>query len=282
MRSRADGCRGTRRSGSCVEPVRRKPDAAGRHALTDEPVAQRVRRRQEAIDPLQHAAHVPCAHGAGRVSVRRGHLERRRDDLAAGGANRLRQSRLHRAQHRHHRPRHRCLGARIHAAAATRGPGSVADLIAGVEALAAVAQQPVVVQRVDDGDAARRQHVHDLRRQARQVVHVRDVRPPLVDEPRGDAGDGRVAVRLLEAGGRAERVVDPRHAQAVARLDAHVVVRPRRVLLARQHEHVVAAALAQRARVMVGVDLAAALRVRRETVRDDQHAHQTARQRTGL
>ena len=122
-------------------------------------------------------------------------------------------------------------------------PRAVAHLVAGVEALAAVAQQPVVVQRVDDGDAARRQHVHDVGRQARQVVHVRHVGPPLVDEPRRDRARSPGCDRTPRSwSDRAERVVDPRHAQAVARLDPHVVFGPRRILLARQHEHVVAAA----------------------------------------
>ncbi len=51
-----------------------------------------------------------------------------------------------------------------------------------IEQLTAVADQPVVVQRQHDRDAAPRQRVDDRRRQARQVMDVRDIRADRVDD----------------------------------------------------------------------------------------------------
>ena len=67
-----------------------------------------------------------------------------------------------------------------------------------VEQLAAMAKEPVVVQREDDWDSSSFQLVEDRGRQAGQMVNVRDVRPNAVDEIRRELGDNRVVVRLLE------------------------------------------------------------------------------------
>ena len=79
-----------------------------------------------------------------------------------------------------------------------------------------MAHQPVVVKREDRWNSTFRKQVDDARREARQVVDVRDVGSEVVDEAARDCVDRVVRVRLFERPCVSERVVDAHDPQAVA------------------------------------------------------------------
>ena len=78
--------------------------------------------------------------------------------------------------------------------------------------------QPVIVERDEARNATFGQRADDGRRQAGQMMDVRDIGFEVVDHPAGDRADGFVPIGLLERPRVAERVVHPDDAQAVARL----------------------------------------------------------------
>ena len=151
---------------------------------------------------------------------------------------------------------------------------SVTDPVVRVEQLAAMAEEPVVVKGEDHRYAARVQEPDDARRQAREVMHMSDVRLERVDQARGDGVDGRIRISLGKRHRLAKRVVEPEDLETVPALNSRCVLRLRGIRLTRQHAHLMAAR-GERARVRVGVCLGAARGFRRERVDDDQDAHQT-------
>ena len=119
--------------------------------------------------------------------------------------------------------------------------GPVTDAVCRVEQLAAMAHQPVVVQRVERRNPSLRKRPRDRRRQTREVMDMSDVRPAVVDQLARDGADRLVPIGVLEAARRSKRVVDANHAEAVLRLLANGVFRPRRIRFAREDDDLVAA-----------------------------------------
>ena len=68
-----------------------------------------------------------------------------------------------------------------------------------------MAHQPVVVQRVNNWNAALGEQAHDVRRQARQVVDVRDVRLEFGEQASGDPIDRVLRMIGLQLGADVER-----------------------------------------------------------------------------
>src|SRR6185503_9621263 len=141
-----------------------------------------------------------------------------------------------------------------------------------VEQLAAVAEQPVVVQRAEDWNTPRRQLEHDRRREARQVMHVRDVRFELVDDARGDRVHAVVRPRVRKCSRRRERVVDPDDVEAVALLAADGELLARRVRLACQDQDSIATG-SERPCVRLCIELRTTGGSGRESVRNHEDAH---------
>src|SRR5262249_26380538 len=162
------------------------------------------------------------------------------------------------------------------------GLRTVADAIVDVEQLPPMTDEPVIVQGEHDRHTAIGERSHDAGGKTCQMMDVRGVRPNLVDDARGHRVDRGVLVRFLEGVRISECVVDPRDRQTTARLASNAVVRPRRILLARQHRHLVAVTGRQRERMFVRVDLAAALSRWRKPMDDYEEAHQTILNRTGF
>ena len=152
---------------------------------------------------------------------------------------------------------------------------AVAALQTQVEQLAAVTEQPVVVQRENDRNTALLQLEHDPRRKTGQVVDMGDVRTNLVDEVGGQGGDGWVLVRFLERTRLAKRVVDPSHAQTVAALIANAVLGRIETVLSGQDRDVVAIRIAQPCRERMSVRLGSTTRQRRKPVHHLKDAHHT-------
>src|SRR5262245_30827078 len=112
-------------------------------------------------------------------------------------------------------------------------------------------------------------------------MDVRHLGPMCVDKGFSDRGDSRVAIRLVEASDGAECVVDPRDLQAGSFFVTDAVLGARRIGLSGQDLHLIANTC-QRTRVLVHIDLAAALSVGRKAVDDYQDPHQTPSKRSGF
>src|SRR5206468_12541709 len=144
------------------------------------------------------------------------------------------------------------------------------------------AHKPEIVKREDNGDAAPGQRCHDVRRQTRQVMYVGHVWLEFTDQTVRYSVYRGIPVRLFERASLAERVVDPGDREPFSHFASKGVLVARRILLARQDQHLVAMAFAQRARVLVRVDFAAALGHRWKPVNDDEDTHQTVLDRSAL
>ena len=103
-----------------------------------------------------------------------------------------------------------------------------------------MADQPVIVEREEAGHAAFRERADDGGGETGEMVNVRDVRPEVIDQPRRDGADCLVPIGVFERARVAERVVHPRDLEAVVRFGTNGVLSAAWILLACEHEDLVA------------------------------------------
>src|SRR4051794_24751591 len=104
-------------------------------------------------------------------------------------------------------------------------------------------------------------------------MHVRNVGPEIVDEPRDDTRDRRVPVSLFEGSRQTKRVVDANDSDAVAPLLTNRVFGASRIRVSRDDEHVVVEFTVERGGVSRSIEFAAALCSRREAMDDFEDLH---------
>src|SRR5437660_819616 len=198
-----------------VKPVRRERDTRRVDAKADEAIPHVARGCKEHRDVRARALHV--AHAVDGILLRRaaGTAEGGKPD--GGAAEPLRRRRgqppLDRTERGSSgkRPRARA-GCRAEARVTRRSAsaiGALADSVIAIEKLTAMAHQPEVVKRKNDGNPAPREQPDDVGRQARQMMDMSDVRFEFVDQLLGRAVYGLIPICLFEGSDMAERVVDP-------------------------------------------------------------------------
>jgi hypothetical protein len=261
-----------------IEAVSSDRDPVRPNSKLHEPIAHVPRRREKvghvAAD-LAHVLEAPVRLILLFTRARRdcGQSLRRTAQLARGGRRQPAFDRAYRGGSEEAGCAHTT--RRAHARVTLRR--TAARAIVHVEELTAMTHQPVIVQRDEAGNATVGERSHDRRRETSQVMDVRHVRPKAVDQAARDGADDVVPICLLERARLAEGVVHSDDAKAVELLGADVVLGAARILLACQHQDLVAAELMERDGMGMGVDFAAALCSWGKPVDDDQDLHRLIR-----
>ena len=158
---------------------------------------------------------------------------------------------------------------------------TIADPVIDIKELAAMAHQPVVMQREKDRNPTLGERLNDRRGQAGQMMDVRNVWFEVIDRAVRDRADCVVSIRLLKRPRIAKRVVHRDDAHAITFLGPNVIFNALGILFAREDKDFIAAR-PQRTRVRTRVQLGAALRGRRKSVDDLKDPHQTILDRIGF
>src|SRR5262249_26147177 len=195
----------------------RDGDSVFRNSERDESIAHEPRGRDEVRDVRANVAHVRRTARRMRIGVRACKRSGERDAAPTKQRGLRRRASRDRAQEAPgitgRSRNHRIQTSAAHLYRATLGV--LANRIVHVEELAAVADEPVVVERQVPWNATRRELVDDTRREAREVVDVRDIGPELLEETVRQGVDRLIAIRLFEPPGVSKCVVDPYDPQSL-------------------------------------------------------------------